>query len=201
LASHFVVDAYDPEIERYGGPAAIADAERAFQADSETCLCMLQIAESAAFDLDPLILAAASLVDLLSCFTLGIRGVGEGWFEWLGLTGGRGNHRDAFTARRQAAVAIIDPDRGWPELRSRPYGEALIGAWNTRRVLMEAYGRKVNSLATAAQCWTGLDQIALSLLHMHSNRLMGNKRTAESRALAIARGALEANRNRVRFTS
>ena len=47
--------------------------------------------------------------------------------------------------------------------------------------------------------WAGVRDLLASLLHMHHNRFLGMDREREARVLAIARGVVEAHRNRLRF--
>jgi thiopeptide-type bacteriocin biosynthesis protein len=205
LANRLVVDAYDPELERYGGPEVIADAERVFEADSVASLALLQVLDAAGAALEPVLLAAASLVDLMCGFYAACRTEGEpqgpGHSHWLEIAGGKADQREAFASRRQAALLLIDPEDEWRGLLSQPYGKAVERAWEKRRPEVAAYGRSVQSLVAAGRCWTPVERIAVSLMHMHCNRLLGTSHDAEGQALAIARGAMRVHRDRARFAS
>src|SRR5207248_9086836 len=63
LASRLALDGYQPELERYGGPAAMEAAERVFAADSAAVLAQLRLRRIGQLDLPLELLAAAHYVD------------------------------------------------------------------------------------------------------------------------------------------
>jgi thiopeptide-type bacteriocin biosynthesis protein len=200
LAARLTVDVYDPEFERYGGPEAMADAERAFAADSLASIALLQVLATA--DVDPVLLAAASLVDLAKTFDPPCLPGGAprpGHTDWLAATGSRSDHMEAFRSRRQAAITLINPREGWRDLRAEPYGPGVYAAWSGRREAITRYAGLIHVLDAAGRCWTPVIRVVTSMVHMHCNRLLGTERDAEGQALAIARGALHAQRDRARF--
>ncbi|GIF73574.1 lantibiotic dehydratase [Asanoa siamensis] len=184
LASRMILDAYDPEVERYGGPAAIAAAERAFAADSEAVLTQLRLDDD---DWPTDLLAAANYVDLLSSFGR------ADWCDWL-LGDPRDEHHQAFQKVRRQALRLIDPFDNWQHLSSSDKGKQVLDAWRRRRPAIAEYGAAVRHLDIA-------DSIMASLLHMHHNRLAGADRSAEARSMAIARGAVRAHLDRAKARS
>ncbi|GHE97315.1 lantibiotic dehydratase [Amycolatopsis deserti] len=167
LLSRLVLDSYDPEVERYGGPDAIAGAERVFHADSLVALAML--------DRDSDDLAALSVLDLVRHF-----GQPPEILDWLAASVPLDLRRSVARDRREAFAAAIDAtgrpslDQPWRQ-RSRAVVEYL------RRVAPEQHGR-----------------VALSLAHMHCNRLFGIDRAREQEVYALVHGGLALRMDRGR---
>ena len=195
LAGHMTIDGYDPELERYGGPEAMAAAESAFAADSMAALELLHLVQSGQLSLDPLLASALSCIDLLRAWA-----PQDHPLRMLARADAARGHRDAFAARRREAVDLADPAAAWARLRKLPGGPALTAAWQRRRAPVAAYRARVDTLSRAGRCWAGTGPITASLLHMHCNRLFGTDPDAEFAAYAIARGALLAQEARDRST-
>ncbi|MFI1252267.1 lantibiotic dehydratase [Streptomyces netropsis] len=195
-----VLDAYEPEWERYGGPEAMGDAEAAFDADSRACLEQVALLREGALDIDPRLLAAANYVDLAHRFFRDPGGPGDpGHREAayrLWADAGPLGHRAAPTALRQEARRLVDPDGRWTELARRPGGAQLLRAWERRGPAVAAYGARLRGLGEAA--WAEEDTVLTSLMHMHHNRLVGTARGAEEESLALARLAVRAHIDRER---
>lgn len=186
LASRFVLDDYEPELQRYGGLAAMADAEAVFQADSEAALAQLRLRRAELSDVDASLLLAAGHVDLLSATGR------PTWPEWLLTAFPKGDKHSAFQQRRQQAVSLVDPSGGWAGLRGRTGGVELLAALGSRAAAVRRY-----SDGLADHSWS----VAMAaMLHMHSNRL-GASRDVESESYAIARGVVQAHQDRARFTT
>ena len=171
---------YEPETERYGGPAALPLAERVFRADSEAVLRALAAQDGGGTD--PLLDAAAETAAMARAF---LPPDPDTWTRWLlAAYPVRHEHRAAFTARRRAALDRItaEQDGGCPP-------ELL-------EVLAE-YGRSVRKAAEDAS-WLDPGRVLVSLLHMHGNRRLGVDPRAECGVQAIVRGAVQAHRDRAR---
>ncbi|GAA4847332.1 lantibiotic dehydratase [Saccharopolyspora rosea] len=183
---------YDPEIERYGGPEAITAAEEAFHADSRAVVETLALRPR--LDLDPIVLAAAGCADLLRRFHQD----GPLWTDLVLRAVPKDEHHREFQRRRREAVALIDPVGDWQDLRARPGGAALLEIWQRRATAIDDYARRLRNLG--ARSWSAPDEVVLSLLHMHHNRLAGVDGTSERAVLAVVRGVVQAHRDRQRST-
>ncbi|MFG3254807.1 lantibiotic dehydratase [Streptomyces sp. NPDC048172] len=178
-----VLDTYEPETDRYGGPDALVPAERLFHADSR--LVTAQLAARArgrlAMPLDTL--AALNHAALLSA-------LGDwDWWRWV---------LDAYpieltnalpAAQRRAAVKLADtPDAtaGTDEL-------AACRAELTRAA--RAYGQALGIGAGGAPSTERGSSVA-GVLHMHANRLLGTDPAAEQRAYGLLRGVVRTHLGR-----
>ena len=160
LASGFIVEPYDPEIERYGGDKAIEAAEHVFDTDSHLVLATLTLSP----DADQLLIMAALSAAAISC------AVADGAPEALARPDpGRVIHRRVCELRlqlRQAAdadSAVLSPVRA---------------GWDARHAALSGYRDALHD--------TQRPHCASSLIHMHANRLLGD---GDSERLARALAA------------
>ncbi|MFI7102025.1 lantibiotic dehydratase [Streptomyces sp. NPDC050161] len=218
LTGRVVWDSYDPELERYGGPDAMAAAERVFHADSLAVLEHLRRRHTREDGTDPLLLAAAGFADLARAFHLpdagptapdtphpahlpggalpsGVPPLPTG-ADWLLRTIPKDEDlQRSFRRHRRQALPLVDPYRAGPG----PTADAALRAlWDQRAEATARYGHLLRGLGD--RCWSDPDQALSSLLHMHHNRLAGTDRNAERLAHAIARGAAQAHTDRRRHT-
>ncbi|AZQ75101.1 lantibiotic dehydratase [Streptomyces luteoverticillatus] len=184
LGDRLVLDTYDPELERYGGPAAAAAAELAFHADSLACREQVELLDSRALSLDRTVLSALGHVDL-ACR---VAGTTEGVRYLLDRPV---PDAEPSRAAKDLARELIDPFGGWQRLRALPGGPALLACWERRAPALTAYGTLLRELGA------GTGPLG-SLLHMHHNRLTGIDRPAEERSFALAAAALRSRRERLR---
>ncbi|MFW5417291.1 thiopeptide-type bacteriocin biosynthesis protein [Nocardiopsis sp. CNT-189] len=207
VAGH-LVDQYDPEVERYGGPAVQAAAERLFQEDSTATVRLLRMLRDAdAVSLDREEAAAVSLASLAHAF--GPPAPGQSWVAefaddpaaaWLSVTGTHREVPDRYRADREAWRALLDPVGGWPGLRSRLGGESLLEALAERDAAAAEYGTLLRDAAARGEGATPQARVAGSLMHMTCNRLFGGDSDRERDLLGIVRAAVHDNRKRRRYT-
>ncbi|MCB5908613.1 lantibiotic dehydratase [Streptomyces pinistramenti] len=213
LTGRVVWDSYDPELERYGGPEAMAAAERVFHADSVAVLEHLRRRYARQDGTEPLLLAAAGFADLARAFHLPAEG-GEadthapgrdraqdlaqlpGGAAWLLRTIPKDEElQRTFRRHRRQALPLVDPYRAGPG----PAADAPLRAlWDHRAEETARYGHLLRGLGSRS--WSDPDHVLSSLLHMHHNRLTGADRDAERLAHAVARGATQAHTDRIRHT-
>lgn len=188
LAADLRLDSYTPETDRYGGPAALADAERVFHADSLVALAALRLARAARTTPGEL-LAAVNLTATAQAF-LAARPTPLPVGGWIAATYPKSEqHHQAFRAHRAAALRAIGPaGPTTPGGGLLPADPALTAAWHERAARLAQYAPRLTP-PTAGPALA-------SVLHMGHNRLIGIDREAERRAYALARGTLEAHRTR-----
>ncbi|MFD0489780.1 thiopeptide-type bacteriocin biosynthesis protein [Saccharopolyspora erythraea] len=202
LVQRLALDTYRPEWERYGGPPAMAADERVFHADSLAVLTQLKLQRSGKLPVEPLLMAAAGVVDLSSRFcaqaaTAGITNAAllGNWEDWILRTFAKDEHHVAFQHRRGQAQHLITPP-DWAQLRTYPGSSTLFGMWQQRAVAVRDY---VHALADPeARRWSDPSTVLQSVLHMHHNRFLGTDRNTERDSYAIARGIVQAEVDRRR---
>lgn len=196
---------YDPEWERYGGPQAMAAAERVFHADSLAAIDALKLREAGRLSLEPVMLAALGQAHIARTFWTGYladdgpSGPEPSWTGRVLEAIPRGDMHHAFQKRRREALPLIDVHGGWEGLGDRPGGGELLASWRARTTAVTDYARTLRRLGDDA--WAAPTSVFLSLLHMHHNRLIGIGPDVEKAATAIMRGAVQAHRDRIRSCS
>ncbi|MFE0021738.1 lantibiotic dehydratase [Amycolatopsis sp. NPDC059021] len=194
------VDQYDPEAERYGGVAALAAAERVFEADSEAAIRLLELTEhpDCPYSLDTL--AAVSVASLADAFDVPVPGTprvpadcgDDAAAAWLSMTGVRRALPELYRKDAARWRRIVDPYGGWSQLAEDPYGKAALDALSTRDEPVRRLRSEVEGSRTPHGRLIG------SLMHMTCNRLFGGDTDREVAVVAIARGAVQDNLNRRR---
>ncbi|MFI7408978.1 lantibiotic dehydratase [Streptomyces sp. NPDC049627] len=190
---------YDPETERYGGPAAERLAERVFQYDSEAAVALLHLAKDPANDYgvdDLAVISCAALAHAFGPPPPGHPLLTEDFGDdaaaaWLSMTGSRRDLPAAFRTRAAHWRRLIDPYGGWPALAHDPAGARALAALNARD---EAVRRLAALVRESGDTPEG--RVVGSLLHMTCNRLFGGESTRELTVLGIARGAVQDNLHR-----
>ncbi|MFD7712640.1 lantibiotic dehydratase, partial [Streptomyces sp. NPDC059786] len=153
LCGRMVLDTYEPEVERYGGPAALALAEEVFQADSESVLAQLTarqersagpagtVGPAGPAGLDPVLLVALNYLDILHHLNgPATGGPGPAW-----LLETRATHQDraVFRPHRRAALDLADPGGRWERLAATPGGQAITDSWTRRAEALHRYAARL----------------------------------------------------------
>ncbi|MEF9881352.1 lantibiotic dehydratase [Streptomyces sp. P9-A4] len=171
LTDRLVLDTYDPETERYGGPAALGHAERVFHADSAGVLAQLAGGGDGG-GLPVVKRAALGILDLLTGL-----GSPEEALDWLGDPRFLARRSEVARATKEAVAGLFSGAAG-----SAPRA-ALAETLTALRAALAPYRRA---------------PVALSLAHMHCNRLIGPRREEEVLAHVTAREGLALALSRMR---
>ncbi|HZX04041.1 lantibiotic dehydratase [Kribbella sp.] len=169
LAQRLVLDTYEPELARYGGPEAMEAAERAFHADSEAVLDELRMRPPGV----PLeLLLAGGMAGIAEAYA------GPGWRDWFLANYPKTEAHAAFQAIRQQALQVVN--------------EGLVDA--SLAAVRRRSAEAVRAYAEVRPAGAPLG----SLLHMHHNRMAGVTPDLEQAAYAVVRGAVQARLDRER---
>ncbi|MFJ2909001.1 lantibiotic dehydratase [Streptomyces sp. NPDC087228] len=196
------LDQYDPETERYGGPAARRPAEDVFRYDSEAAVALLRTAKdpTSGYDVDDLaVISCAALAHAFGSPVPGTPRITEGYGDdgaaiWLSMTGARRDLPTAFRARSARWRRLVDPYGGWPVLAEDPAGARVLDALRPRDRAVRRLAASVRESGATAE-----GRVVGSLLHMVCNRLFGGSGDRELTVLGIARGAVQDHANRRRY--
>ncbi|WP_406229269.1 lantibiotic dehydratase [Streptomyces anthocyanicus] len=181
LIRSMTLDTYKPEMDRYGGPEALADAERMFCVDSQSALAQLGMRARGALSLPAPVLAAVNHALLLES-------LGDwNWSAWISRVLSKGPAHAEYGTYRRHATSLIAPGHT-AQSASPALGAPLAALWGnnpeTRQYgarLLSDGGRRVPAAEQHAEA-------VMSLLHMQHNRLLGIDRISEEAALAVLRG-------------
>jgi lantibiotic biosynthesis protein len=176
------LDTYEREVERYGGDAGIRLAERVFHADSDAVLVIVRdLTGDAGAELRWRV--ALRGVDLLFD-DLGLtleqkrdiaRRAQRGYGQEFGADGAFQHEVSRLYRRERAAVeALLDP-------HSEPPAElaASIKRLHRRSAVLALPARELRAAAEAGRLTTSLPELAMSLAHMHVNRMLRSAQRAQ----------------------
>ena len=175
VVRELVLDTYRPELDRYGGPKAMALAEELFCLDSQSALAQLGLRARGTLDLPTEVLAALNHAILLE--SLG----SWDWCAWVARAFPEG--REPYRRHRALVRELLVPGRAAAVFAERfscaPLAELWSGAPGA------AYGELL--LPEGRPDREGARTI-LALLHMQHNRLLGIDREHEGRGYAVLGG-------------
>lgn len=179
LLQRLVLDTYYPETGRFGTGLSLQAAEQVFAADSAAVLAQLAVTTRGARP-HRNALTTASFVDLAAAFTGGL-GPAMDWFV---------NHPPKRACPRplrevrDEVLRLADPDQGTADVNALSGGQALLHAWQRRRVALATYRARL-----AESGGPDVDQVLASLLHLHHTRMVGIDPDGEGTCLRFARAA------------
>lgn len=180
------LDTYEREVERYGGEAGIRLAERIFHADSDAVLAIMgQLTGDAGAELRWR--AALRGIDLLFD-DLGLtleqkRAIAGRARRGYGSEFGAGGDFSREVSRRyrteRAAVeALLDPQR------DPPAGLAVsLRVLHQRSMALAPAAQELRALAGAGRLSVDIPELAMSLAHMHVNRMLRSAQRAQELVL------------------
>ncbi|MEV5986333.1 lantibiotic dehydratase [Streptomyces sp. NPDC052051] len=172
---HMTLDTYAPEVDRYGGPDAIALAEELFCTDSQSALVQLGLRARGALDLPTEVLAALNHAVLLES-------LGDwDWCDWVARGFPQG--RDSYRQHRSLVRDIVVPGRAAAVFAERFSCAPLADLWKSAPGA--AYGKLL--LPHGRLSPVG-ERSVPALLHMQHNRLLGIDRAHEHRGYAVLGG-------------
>jgi thiopeptide-type bacteriocin biosynthesis protein len=176
------LDTYEREVERYGGETGIRLAERFFHADSDAVLAIVRELTGDA-GAERRWRVALRGVDLLFD-DLGLtleqkrdiaRRAQRGYGREFGADGAFQHEVSRLYRRERAAVeALLDPHREPPAELA-----ASIGALHHRSAMLALPARKLRAAAEAGRLTVDLPDLAMSLAHMHVNRMLRSAQRAQ----------------------
>ena len=180
------LDTYEREVERYGGEAGIRLAERVFHADSDAVLAIVrQLTGDAGEDLRWRV--ALRGIDLLFD-DLGLpleqklaiaRRARHGYGSELGVGGDFSREVSRrYRNERASAETLLDPQRDPPAALA-----ASLQALHRRSMVLAPVAQELRAAADAGRLSVDLPDLAMSLAHMHVNRMLRSAQRAQELVL------------------
>ncbi|MBV9093174.1 MAG: lantibiotic dehydratase [Streptosporangiaceae bacterium] len=180
------LDTYEREVERYGGEAGIGLAERAFHADSDAVLAIMrQLTGDAGAELRWRV--ALRGIDLLFD-DLGLtleeklaiaRHARQGYGSEFGVGGDFSREVSRrYRSERAAVETLLDPHRDPPAELA-----ASIQALHQRSIMLAPVAQELRAVAGAGRLSVDIPDLAMSLAHMHVNRMLRSAQRAQELVL------------------
>jgi thiopeptide-type bacteriocin biosynthesis protein len=161
-----VFDTYEQEVERFGGPAGMALAERFFSVDSRSVGELLHHFNAKHWSHDRSTMVAISIDDLL-----GAMGLSEAerlrWYSTQ-ATLGRTQTSDEYRQRKNVLRALL----GKPDfLATEPGGTEIARIFRDRRQDLADVIDALRKLESAGELSQSFDSLCASFVHLHVNRM------------------------------
>lgn len=193
--SHMCLDVYEREIERYGGPALIAEIEHVFASNSEVLSTVIAAHAARTLTLDPLAVAVFSLDHLCTCW-------GLDFTARLHLAQRQTDTyeaMDAFRPYRTLLTELLVPWQTTTQESLLKQRELLVSCLATQEAVIQSVAQHMYTLNQQGNLWETPANIIRSVAHLHLNRLLGVDRAQEQKVYACWRHTLECIQKRPGF--
>ncbi|WNS41173.1 lantibiotic dehydratase [Paenibacillus sp. MMS20-IR301] len=185
MISKVVVDTYEPELERYGGPQLMPLAEVVFSADSEVSAELIRLMRFNQIELSQEVVAVISVVEILRQF-------GYSHAEILALFNRHFDVKEYLNEFRQARTLLMqllgaDSSVSLPDC---PDGATVYNILELRTAALRDYAAEFMKQETGGTLFNSKEDVLLSIIHMHLNRLLGIDRNQERKIMIMTRHAV-----------
>jgi len=187
LIRRVVIDTYEREVERYGGPQLIDEAEKLFSEDSRTASQLVYLLRYGKTNLPPYVLGAISALNLLGQMQLSH----EQMLELLSFTVDKKLYQKEFREWRTPLMALYTGSSYEEVLTGMDGGEWIKQAFMERHMSADCFSRWIHEASRKNLLYNNSYNIISSLLHMHFNRVFGVDREMEEKCLAFARHTID----------
>lgn len=176
--SHFAIETYDREIERYGGLKSIEIIEAIFHADSITALSLHEVLSGPKIEYGLEEMAVLTIDRYLA--VMGLDPLQrESWLKKrLGGKAGSGDHHRKHSKALRTLVAASRSGRLSDLLN---FGQVFEAA----DIRLRTAATQLVQLSECSELTRSFDDLMISLIHMHCNRLMGISPDLERKALSL----------------
>jgi thiopeptide-type bacteriocin biosynthesis protein len=185
LIRSYMLDTYEREVERYGGPNAMDLLEQVFTTDSAIVSTIVANQYARRLTLDPLTIAVCTLDHGMACWGLDM----PKRHGWLTTKVEKYAFGKEFHTKRKAYCDLLTrqspPDQA-------EQGKLLYDLLDQQVESLGKLGKEVGQLAEAGKLWVSEDELLSSLAHMHLNRLLGIDPNRERKSYAFWHHTLDA---------
>lgn len=186
LLSRVVIDTYEREVERYGGPDLIPQMETLFYADSVVTSDLLFVKRAGKLTIELETIGVVSIIHLLTSMDWDM----DQQIAWLDKLIIPKEYLADFHKQRKLYMHLGDGEENWQNLRKYQHGEYIYNSLLQRGKQVKALGDRMKALEEGQTLLNSQSDIIGSLIHMHCNRLFGVDREKEKRIMAVTRHTL-----------
>ncbi|WP_193768918.1 lantibiotic dehydratase [Metasolibacillus meyeri] len=187
IISNCIIDTYDPEIERYGGPELINYAENLFYYDSLLSLELINRKQNQTLSISKDHLSIINISNYMHSFGLDY----QEQLAFLSKTLDYKKYLKEFRENKNSLVNIFEKYNN--TLARNKYLEehpVLYDLFQLRNEMLAIYLKEVNRYEKDGSLYSNKDHILDSIIHLHLNRLIGIDREFEEKALSLYRHIL-----------
>ena len=169
LISKYILDNYCPEIERYGGKSLMDIAESLFEIDSQLVFHLL---DYSSYDKEKL--GVVTLIHYFEAFNVPYLDQ----IKLLEQSVGSNSYIDDFKKKKKEFVETIDPFNSWTSFQSESMNREILDILSKRNPMVNEY---LINLTKGTSLTNSFEDIILSIIHLHFNRLFGTDRNFENK--------------------
>lgn len=181
LVSKYIIDTYYPENERYGGKELMPLAEHLFQIDSQVVVKLMANGEQKEK------IGVVSVLHYLNSFRITF----ENQIKLLEASVGKENFSVEFKDIKNEYISTIDSYNNWHSFKNDKKNQELIELMDQREIAIQEYAK---ALSDSSDLTNYLEDIILSVIHLHCNRLFGTDREFERKVYFFALHTLKGQR-------
>lgn len=182
-----MLDTYTREIERYGGPQAIALLEEVFTVSSLSLADVIAAMYQGEITLDPLTVAVFTLDQVFSMWGMDL----SDRLQYIRQYAGQYDGKELFRPRRRQLCELLAPWESDPDPSLMEQRTLLLRLCAPQEPLLQRASARIKALAASGNLWVEVQELLASLAHMHCNRLLGISHDAERQGYAFWRHTLE----------
>ncbi|MCY9510035.1 thiopeptide-type bacteriocin biosynthesis protein [Paenibacillus larvae] len=179
MSTKYSLDSYDPEIERYGGPALIGRAEELFDADSRFVSNCIEFSQRKDAMLTVENIGVINVINYVAAFYPNFRDQ----LDWLNRMTSIKKYTKEFRRHRSLYMKIGNDSENWSNLRSLEEGDHVFRQFQYRSKQMETY---LKEMRRTEKLYNKPDRILSSFIHLSLNRLIGVNQSLEEKIMAFA---------------
>ncbi|WP_088364037.1 lantibiotic dehydratase [Bacillus cereus] len=187
IVSNVAIDVYEREVERYGGPELIGEAEDLFYLDSQFVQELIRLKENNLLNTSFENICIYSILDYLQGFGL----THEEQLKLMEAVVDYKEYLEDFRKGKKVLVNLCNKnnviDFGITTDNSNLY--ELLAA---RKKQIKLYKEKIDDIEIQGKLFNVRENIILSVIHLHCNRLIGIDRVYEKKLNTLARHTLKA---------
>jgi thiopeptide-type bacteriocin biosynthesis protein len=191
LLSELVMDTYDPEMERYGGPQLMKLVENYFAKDSIAVASWIHGKRFQKMGLPLDLIGVMSVIDILEGFGMSF----SEQFRWLDMRLSHKEYLDEFRKHRSTLIHLANSSDDWAALRQHAEGQTVYAGMQVRREALQTYAQEVQKAEARGDLYNSQNGIIASVIHLHLNRLLGVDLKREEKVMILTRHTLNALRH------
>ena len=184
IISNIVIDKYEREIERYGGPDLIECAENLFFYDSELVEKLLKMKNDDYIKINFDDICIFSIISYLDSFGLS----DQEKFDYMDSITNYKNYLKEYRNDRKALINLCNRNI---KLESKIPDVDICNLIEDRVLAIKDYRKKIDLMEENKKLMNSKKDIILSVIHLHCNRMIGIDRTYEKKLNTMARHTIK----------
>lgn len=180
------ISTYEREVERYGGPKLIGLAESLFYYDSLCVGDILRLINNDETSLSLEEISIISVIHYLECFNIPF----QKQLELINNVTSYKDYTKEFRVKRDKYLQIGNSADNWKGLRNINSGSKVLTILQMRKEVIQTFNNRMMEVEKQGDLYNTKEDILLSIIHLHLNRLLGIDRELETKVMTLVRHVL-----------